>query len=172
MEAHDERVGWMKPKWEKRREKQRKSEQSRDETLQQRSHLINTTTNEAGSQKNLHLSNPSRAPPLTTRSLAQTPPAPTSAAAGGGRVCTSSPPPSAASKKNQNHETCGLSKACSRVAEEAEHSRVPEATRAPIVQHSPKHAVLHLATAKKGEERKSPVATRVRVGSTLVQASH
>lgn len=84
MEAHDERVGWVKTKWEKRREKQRKSEQSRDETLQQRSHLINTTSNEAGSQKNLHLSNPSRAPPLTARSRAQTPLAPTSAGAGEG----------------------------------------------------------------------------------------
>lgn len=93
MEAHDERVGWMKTKWEKRREKQRKSEQSRDETLQQRFHLINATTNEAGSQENLHLSNPSRAPPLTARSLAQTPPVPTSAAAGG-RACLHIKPPS------------------------------------------------------------------------------
>lgn len=51
----------------KKEEKQRKSEQSRDETPQHPSHLITTTTtHEAGRKKNLHLSIPSRAPPLTT----------------------------------------------------------------------------------------------------------
>lgn len=51
VEAHD-RLGRMDDKkmWKNRREKKRKSEQSRKEPMQQPSHLINTTTNEAGPQ--------------------------------------------------------------------------------------------------------------------------